>query len=114
MHYQLTLIKKTRQFTVELAANTYTNYSKMTLFVPLNIKKSTDKNADVDVVTVNNFFACWLKEADIRRYPDDVRILLMNNTVEVYNYAAQQIKHLPTKSLDDIKETILYEKKQLF
>ena len=114
MYHQLTLIKKTREFTVELAANTYTNYSKMTLFVPLYFKKSTDKNADVDVVTVNNCFACWLKGVDIRRYPDDVRILPINNTVEVYNYAAQQIKYLPTKSLDDIKETILYEKKQLF
>ena len=66
------------------------------------------------MLMLNNFFACWLKEIDIRRYPDDVRILPTNNTVEVYNYAAQQIKHLSTKSLDDIKETILYEKKQLF
>ena len=114
MHHQLTLIKKTREFTVELAANMYTNYSKMTPFVPLYFKKSTDKNADVDVVTVNNFFACWLKEVDIRRYPDDVRILPINDTVELYNYAAQQIKHLQTKSLDDIKEMFLYEKKQLF
>ena len=54
---------------------------------------------------VNNFFARWLKEIDIRRYPDDVRMLPTNNTVKVYNYVVQQIKHLPTKSLD---ETILY------
>ena len=47
----------------------------------------------------------------MRRYPDDVSILPTNNTVEVYNYAAQQIKHLLTKSLDDIKETNLYKKK---
>ena len=86
----------------------------MTIVLPIYFKKSTDKTADVDVVTVNNFFVHWLKEIDIRRYPDDVRILPTNNTVKVYNYAAQQIKHLPTKSLDDIKETILYEKRQLF
>ena len=36
---------------------------------------------------VNNFFAGSLKETDVRRYPDDVRILPTNNTVEVYNYA---------------------------
>ena len=54
---------------------------------------------------VNNFFARWLKEIDIRRYPDDVRMLPTNNTVKVYNYVVQQMKHLPTKSLD---ETILY------
>ena len=82
----------------------------MTIVLPIYFKKSTDKTADVDVVMVNNSFVHWLKEIDIRRYPDDVRILPTNNTVKVYNYAAQQIKHLPTKSLDDIKETILYEK----
>ena len=80
----------------------------MTHAVPIYFKKSIDKTAAVDVVTVNNFFARWLKEIHIRRYPN-VRILPTNNTVEVYNYAAQQIKHLPTKSLDDVKETILYE-----
>ena len=46
--------------------------------------------------------------------PRLVKVLPTNNTVEVYNYAAQQIKQLLTKSLDDLKETILYEKKQLF
>ena len=86
----------------------------MTIVLPIYFKKSTDKTADVDVVMVNNFFVHWLKEIDIRCYPNDVRILPTNNTVKVYNYAAQQIKHLPTKSLDDIKETILYEKRQLF
>ena len=86
----------------------------MTIVLPTYFKTSADKTVDVDVVTVNNFFARWLKKNDIRRYPDNIRILPTNNTVEVYNYAAQQIKHLATKSLDDIKETILYEKKQLF
>ena len=81
----------------------------MMLVVPIYFKKSSDKTDDVDVVTVNIFFARWLKEIDIRCYPDVVRMLPINNTVEVYNYAAQQIKHLPTKSLDDIKETILYK-----
>ena len=81
----------------------------MTIVLPIYFNKSTDKNADVDAVTVNNFFSRWLKEIYIRRYPDDVRILPTNNTVEVYNYIVQQIKHIPTKSLDDIKETIMYE-----
>ena len=62
----------------------------------------------------NLFFFHWLKEIDARRYPDDVRIFPANNTVEIYQYAAQQLKHLPSKSLDDIRETLLYEKKLLF
>ena len=42
------------------------------------------KTPNVDVITVNNFFCHWLKEIDARRYPDDVRILLTNNRVEIY------------------------------
>ena len=60
---------------------------------------------------VNNFFGHWLKEIDARHYPDDVRILPTNNTVETYQYAAQQLRHLPKKSLDNIRERLLHEKK---
>ena len=78
-----------------------------------NNKKATSKAQNVDVITVNNFFCHWLKEIDARRYPDDVRILPTSNTVEIYQYAAEQLKHLPKKSLDDVRETPLYEKKLL-
>ena len=33
--------------------------------------------------------------------------------VEIYQYSAQQLKHFPAKSLDEIRKTALYEKKQL-
>ena len=61
--------KKTLEFTVELVVNTYTNYSMsmITLVVPIYFQISSDKKADVDVVTVNNSFACWLKEIDRRK-----------------------------------------------
>ena len=61
----------------------------------------------------NNFFCHWLKEIDARHYPDNVRILATNNTVEIYQYPAQNLKRLPKKSLDGIRETLLYEKKLL-
>ena len=82
----------------------------MCIVLPIKIKKSTDKTANVNVIRVNNFFCYWLKEIDARRYPDDVRILPTNNTVQIYQYAAQQLKHLPCKSLDDIREALLNEK----
>ena len=78
--------KKTLEFTIELAANTHTNYSSMCIVLPIEIKKATNKAANVNVITVNNFFYHWLKEIDARRYPDDVRILPINNTVEIYRY----------------------------
>ena len=86
----------------------------MTLVVPIYFKKSANKTADVDVVTVNNFFARWLKQIDIRSYPDDVRILRTNNTVKVYNYPAQQIKHFPAKSLDDKRNIFIWKKSSCF
>ena len=102
--------KKTLGFTTELAANTHTNYSSMCIVLPIQIK-ATNKAQNVDVITLNNFFCHWRKEIDARRHPDDVRILPRNNTVEIYQYAAQKLKHLSKKSLGNIRETLLYEKK---
>ena len=80
--------------------------------LPIIIKKSTDKDTNIDetIRTVNNFICHWLNKIDARRYPDDARILPTNNTVEIYHYAAPQTKYFPAKSLDDIRETLLYEK----
>ena len=66
--------KKTLEFTIELVAYTHTNYSSMCNVLPIQIKKSTDKTANVNVIAVNNFFCHWLKEIDVRHYPDDVNI----------------------------------------
>ena len=106
--------KKTIEFTIELATNTHKKYSSMCIVLPIQIKKSTYKTAKFNVITVNIFFCYWLKEIDTRRYPDDIRILPTNNTVEICQYAAQKLKHLPSKSLDNIRETFLCKKKLLF
>ena len=106
-----TFSDKKLEFTTELAANTHTNYSSMCIVLPIQIKKPTDKTANVNEITLNNFFCHWLKEIDTRRYSDDIRILPTNNTVKIYQYAAHQSKHLPSKSLDDIRETLYMKKK---
>ena len=67
---------------------------------------------DDKLITVNNFFGHWIKVIDIRRYPDDVRILPTNNTVDVYQYSAQQLKHLPKNVLKTVEKTFLYKKKK--
>ena len=66
------------------------------------------------MITVNNIFCHWLEEIDARGYPGDVRVVPTNNTVEIYQYTAQQLKHLPSKPLRDIRQTLLYEKKNGF
>ena len=80
------------------------------MFYQTKLKKEPKKAQNVDEITVNNFFCHRLEKINARHYLDDVRILPTNSTVEIYQYAAQQLKHLPKKSLDDIRQTLLYEK----
>ena len=83
--------------------------------MPVQIKKRRNaaQNKDANMITVNNFFAHWLKEVDIKRCTDDIRILSINNTIDFYRYSEKMLKHLPPKSLDTIKETLLYDKETI-
>ena len=66
------------------------------------------------MITVNNFFACWITDIDIRRYPDDTRILPTNNNVDVCQFAASQLKYLPKDSVKTIKKQLLYSNKPVY
>ena len=41
--------------------------------LPIQFTKSTNKTAKMaaDLITANIFFGHWIKDIDIRRYPDD-------------------------------------------
>ena len=52
---------------------------------------------DAKIITVNNFFGHWFTDIDIRRYPDDMRVLLTNNSVDIYQYSNAQMKCLCEK-----------------
>ena len=51
---------------------------------------------DAQIITVI-FFGHWFTDIDIRRYPDDMRILPTNNSVDIYQYSNAQMKYLPLK-----------------
>ena len=97
----------------ELAANTYGNYSSMELVLPIQITKNTTKTAQLEgnMITVNNFFARWITDIDIRQYLDDTIILPTNNNVDVGQFAASQFKYLPKESVEAIKNQLLYSNK---
>ena len=42
-------------------------------------------------MTVNNFFGHWFTDIDIRRHPDDKRILPTNNSLDIYQYSNAQM-----------------------
>ena len=63
------------------------NFHNVYLVFPMKIKKSSNVANDLadGAITLNNFFAHWIKELYIKRYGDDTPILQLSNTVEIYN-----------------------------
>ena len=82
------------EFNMLLKADTATHFNNMHLCIPLQIKKSTNTANDIDddLMTLNNFFAHFIKEIKISRYSDDIRILPTNNTVDIYRYSDAMLK----------------------
>ena len=72
----------------------------MEIVLPIQFTKKTNKTAQIDddTVTVNNFFGNWFTDIDIRRYPDHMRKLPTNNSVDIDQYSNVQLKYLPQKA----------------
>ena len=66
------------------------------------------------MITVNNFFGHWFTDLDIRGYPDDMRVLPKNNSVNVNQYSNVQMKYLPEKSVKKLLKTMLYSNKPVY
>ena len=106
---------KIAEFNIQLSNNEYMNFHNLQIVFPMKIKKRTDDDDDLDgtLITVNNFFAHWIKEIDIKKLGDDQPILPTINTVEIYKYSDQILKHLPKDSLKLIEKDLLYSKKKV-
>ena len=63
---------------------------------------------------VNNFFGHWFADIDIRRYPDNMRILPTNSSADIYQYSNAQMKYLPEKSVKKLLKTMLYSNKAVY
>ena len=107
--------KKVTEFNVHLTANHHSNFQNVRLCFPMKIKSATDNNNDIaaGVIAVNNCFAHLIKEIDIKRYGGDIPILPLTNTVEIYRYSDEMLKHMPEKELKTIKNNSLSSKSQL-
>ena len=88
----------------------------MEICLRLRFTKKTNTNLQLDgqMMTVNNFFGYWFTDIDIRQYPDDMRILPTNNSVDIYQYSIAQMKYLPEKSVKKLLKTMLYSNKQVY
>ena len=91
----LTKIKKVIEFNIQLTANHCSNFQNVHLCFSLKIKLAADEdnNVTAGTILVNNFFSHWIKkfslEIDIKRYGDDMYILPLTNTVDIYRYSGK-------------------------
>ena len=106
---------KLAEFNIQLSNNEYMNFHNLHIVFPMKIKKKSNVANDLDntLITVNNFFAHWIKEIDIKKLGDDQPILPTINTVEIYKYSDQILKHMPKNSLKLIEKDLLFSKKKV-
>ena len=90
----------------------YVNPANIHICFPIKIYKSSDNTADIDsdLITVNNFFAHWVKEISRTKYGGDKELPPTFSPWGVYQYSDQMLKHLPKDSLKTIEKTHLYSK----
>ena len=71
------------KFCLLLTINHYTNPNSYHLCFPIKTKKLTNDNNDIDnnLITVNKFFAHWVKEINATRYGGNIQILPISLTL---------------------------------
>ena len=106
--------KEQLDYQILLTENYYVNPANIHICFPIKIKKSVNNTADVDtdLITVNDFFAHWIKEISITKYGSDKELPPTFSPSEVYQYSDQMLKHLPTDSLKTIQKHIFTAKNQ--
>ena len=104
---------KVAEYTIQLSNNEYMNFHSVHLVFPMKIKKKSHvaNNIRATEITVNNFFAHWLKEIDIKSLGDDIPILPTTNTILIYRYSDRLLKHMPKDLLAIIENDLLDSKK---
>ena len=65
------------------------------------------------MITVNNFFAYWIKEISITKYGTNKELTPTTTTQEIYQYSDAMLKHLPAKSQKVIENDLLYSKEEV-
>ena len=103
------------ELNLEVVNNHYINFSNMVLCLPIAFRKRTNKAAAIDatMISVNNFFAHWIKDVTVKRYGDDIAVLPFNTTLDTYRYSESMLKHMPKEALATFQKELLYSKKRV-
>ena len=65
------------------------------------------------MIPVNNFFTYWIKDVTVKRYGDDIAVLRINTTLDIYRYSESMLKHLPDEVLATFQKGLLYSNKKV-
>ena len=108
--------KEQLDFQILLPENYYVYPSNIHICFPIKFKtkSNNDSNIDTDLITVNNFFAHWVKEISIKKYGSDKELPPTFTPWEIYQYSDSILKHLPNDSLKTIQKHLLYSKEPFF
>ena len=108
--------KEQLDFQILLSENYYVNPSNIHICFPIKIfkKSNNSSNIDNDLITVNNFFAYWVKEISITKYGSDKELAPTFSPWEGYQYSDQLLKHQASNALKTIQKTHLYSKKPVY
>ena len=66
------------------------------------------------MITVNIFFARFVKEISITKYESDKELIPTFSPYKIYQYSDSMLKHLPAKTLKTIEKTFLYSKTPVY
>ena len=108
--------KEELDFQILLTENYYVNPSNIHICFPIKIKKKSKNswNIDDDLITVNNFFAHWVKEVSITKYGSNKELPPTFTPWEVYQYSDAMLKRLPNDSLKTMQKHLLYSKEKVY
>ena len=106
---------ETFDFQLLLDKNLYTNLNSVHFVFSIKFLKRSGKNADIDdeLITVNKFFAHWIKEISITKYGTNKELTPTTTPQEIYQYSDAMLKHVPAKSLKVIENDLLYSKEEV-
>ena len=104
-------------FQILLTDNYYINPNSIHVCFPMKIKKkNTSRNLGInnDLITVNNFFAHFVKEVSVTKYGCDKELIPTFFPYELYQYSDTMLKHLLKDALKSIKRTHLRGKEAVY
>ena len=83
---------------------------------PMKILKNTNQNIDIDndLITVNNFFAHFVKEVNVTKYGSDKELIPTFSPCEIHQYSDAMLKHLAKDALKTIEKTHFYSKEAVY